>query len=67
MLQLPGSKQKAFAFLLQGLYQIVFVVLLQLLDNMENKMKGTCVEGTIPELFEGKMLVSFMLNFANIL
>lgn len=27
-----------------------------LLDNMENKMKGTCVEGTIPQLFEGKML-----------
>ena len=30
----------------------------QLLDNMESKMKGTCVEGTIPKLFEGKMLVS---------
>lgn len=28
-----------------------------LLDNIENKMKGTCVEGTIPELFEGKTLV----------
>lgn len=27
-----------------------------LLDNMESKMKGTCVEGTIPQLFEGKML-----------
>lgn len=27
-----------------------------LLDNMESKMKGTCVEGTIPRLFEGKML-----------
>lgn len=26
-----------------------------LLDNMESKMKGTCVEGTIPRLFEGKM------------
>ncbi|XP_022103325.1 ubiquitin carboxyl-terminal hydrolase 7-like [Acanthaster planci] len=26
-----------------------------LLDNIEIKMKGTCVEGTIPELFEGKM------------
>lgn len=26
-----------------------------LLDNMENKMKGTCVEGTIPKLFRGKM------------
>lgn len=26
-----------------------------LLDNMESKMKGTCVEGTIPLLFEGKM------------
>ena len=29
-----------------------------LLDNMESKMKGTCVEGTIPKLFEGKMIVS---------
>lgn len=27
-----------------------------LLDNMESKMKGTCVEGTIPRLLEGKML-----------
>ncbi|CAN8002794.1 unnamed protein product [Ixodes hexagonus] len=27
-----------------------------LLDNMESKMKGTCVEGTIPRLFEGKMI-----------
>ncbi|PAA90249.1 hypothetical protein BOX15_Mlig023590g1, partial [Macrostomum lignano] len=27
-----------------------------LLDNIEDKMKGTCVEGTIPALFEGKML-----------
>lgn len=33
-------------------------VMFQLLDNMESKMKGTCVEGTIPKLFEGKMLVS---------
>nr|CDS27258.1 ubiquitin carboxyl terminal hydrolase 7 [Hymenolepis microstoma] len=27
-----------------------------LLDNMETKMKGTSVEGTIPSLFRGKML-----------
>ncbi|KAL5233967.1 hypothetical protein ACI65C_001377 [Semiaphis heraclei] len=27
-----------------------------LLDKLENKMKGTCVEGTIPKLFEGKMI-----------
>ncbi|XP_067928164.1 ubiquitin carboxyl-terminal hydrolase 7-like isoform X2 [Watersipora subatra] len=27
-----------------------------LLDNMESKMKKTVVEGTIPQLFEGKML-----------
>ncbi|XKL66747.1 hypothetical protein PGB90_010167 [Kerria lacca] len=26
-----------------------------LLDKLENKMKGTCVEGTVPKLFEGKM------------
>jgi len=24
---------------------------------MESKMKGTCVDGTIPKLFEGRMLV----------
>ena len=43
----------------------VLVWLFQLLDNMESKMKATCVEGTIPKLFEGKMLVSettFMNN-----
>lgn len=27
-----------------------------LLENMESKMKGTCVDGTIPKLFEGRML-----------
>jgi len=32
--------------------------LFKLLDKLENKMKGTCVEGTIPKLFEGKMIVS---------
>lgn len=26
-----------------------------LLDKLESKMKGTCIEGTIPRLFEGKM------------
>lgn len=26
-----------------------------LLENMEKKMKGTCVDGTIPKLFEGRM------------
>nr|XP_012150583.1 PREDICTED: ubiquitin carboxyl-terminal hydrolase 7 isoform X5 [Megachile rotundata] len=30
-----------------------------LLDKLESKMKGTCVEGTVPKLFEGKM-VSFI-------
>lgn len=35
----------------------VCVRALQLLDNVENKMKGTCVEGTIPKLFRGKMVV----------
>ena len=34
-----------------------------LLDNMESKMKNTCVEGTIPKLFEGKMIVSFSDEF----
>lgn len=28
------------------------------MDNIENKMKHTQVEGTIPRLFEGKMIVS---------
>ena len=27
-----------------------------LLDKLEMKMKGTCVEGLIPKLFEGKMV-----------
>lgn len=27
-----------------------------LLDNIESKMKSTCVEGIIPEVFEGKMI-----------
>ncbi|XP_074039373.1 ubiquitin-specific protease 7 isoform X4 [Leptinotarsa decemlineata] len=27
-----------------------------LLDKLESKMKGTCVEGTVPKLFEGKMI-----------
>ena len=27
-----------------------------LLDKLEMKMKGTCVEGQIPKLFEGKMV-----------
>ncbi|KAL0278652.1 UNVERIFIED_CONTAM: hypothetical protein PYX00_000410 [Menopon gallinae] len=30
-----------------------------LLDKLESKMKGTCVEGTVPKLFEGRM-VSFI-------
>lgn len=33
-----------------------------LLDNMESKMKCTCVEGTIPKLFEGKMIVRISRN-----
>lgn len=33
--------------------------LFQLLDKLESKMKGTCVEGTVPKLFEGKMVVSY--------
>ena len=35
-----------------------------LLDKLESKMKGTCVEGTVPRLFEGKM-ISF-INCKNI-
>jgi len=27
-----------------------------LLDKLESKMKATCVEGTVPKLFEGKMI-----------
>ena len=40
----------------------VFFVYLQLLENMESKMKNTCVDGTIPKLFEGKMLVSSVIT-----
>ncbi|XP_074647259.1 ubiquitin carboxyl-terminal hydrolase 7-like isoform X2 [Tubulanus polymorphus] len=36
-----------------------------LLDNMESKMKGTCVEGTIPKLFEGKMLSFIQCKHVN--
>ena len=39
-----------------------------LLDKLESKMKATCVEGTIPRLFEGKMvrLLSSFQYFHNI-
>lgn len=32
------------------------LILKVLLDKLESKMKGTCVEGTVPKLFEGKMI-----------
>lgn len=36
------------------------------MDNLETKMKGAKVEGTIPDLFEGKMIVScFKISFYN--
>jgi len=38
--------------------------LFKLLDKLENKMKGTCVEGTIPKLFEGKMIVSINIKYS---
>ena len=31
------------------------------MDNIENKMKCTKVEGVIPQLFEGKMIVNIIL------
>ena len=34
-----------------------------LLDNIENKMKHTNVDGIIPKLFEGKMIVIDILLF----
>lgn len=37
----------------------------QLLDNVENKMKGTCVEGTIPKLFRGKMVVCCLFLYSS--
>jgi ubiquitin carboxyl-terminal hydrolase 7 len=38
-----------------------------LMDNLENKMKHTKVEGVIPRLFEGKMIVNIIyLNFFSI-
>ena len=33
-----------------------------LLDKLESKMKATCVEGTIPRLFEGKMVESLGID-----
>ncbi|KAJ8318152.1 hypothetical protein KUTeg_003243 [Tegillarca granosa] len=36
-----------------------------LLENMESKMKGTCVDGTIPKLFEGKMLSYIQCKHVN--
>lgn len=32
------------------------------MDNLENKMKHTKVEGVIPRLFEGKMIVKYFKN-----
>jgi hypothetical protein len=38
-----------------------------LMDNLENKMKHTKVEGVIPRLFEGKMIVNIIyINFFSI-
>ena len=42
---------------------LLCVFVFQLLDNVENKMKGTCVEGTIPKLFRGKMVVCLLVTF----
>lgn len=36
-------------------YVIICLTFKVLLDKLESKMKGTCVEGTVPRLFEGKM------------
>ncbi|ESO09431.1 hypothetical protein HELRODRAFT_97558 [Helobdella robusta] len=38
-----------------------------LLENMESKMKGTCVDGTIPKLFEGRMLSYIRCKHVNYL
>lgn len=46
--------------MLNNSYLMMLVCVLQLLDNVENKMKGTCVEGTIPKLFRGKMVVRYL-------
>ena len=35
----------------------------QLLDKLESKMKRTCVEGTVPKLFEGKMVASIIVCY----
>ena len=42
------------------------------MDNLENKMKHTKVDGVIPRLFEGKMIVIvfflfFLLSYYEIL
>lgn len=46
--------------MLSSSFLMMLVCGLQLLDNVENKMKGTCVEGTIPKLFRGKMVVRYL-------
>jgi len=60
--------QHKFAFS-NNLRNAVFIMshnynYVQLLENMESKMKGTCVDGTLPKLFEGRMLVSCTFCFS---
>ena len=38
-------------------YSNINLLLIKLMDNLENKMKNTKVEGIIPKLFSGKMIV----------
>lgn len=60
LLQLSGMWVFLSVCMLNNSFLMMLVCVLQLLDNVENKMKGTCVEGTIPKLFRGKMVVRYL-------
>lgn len=57
LIQLPLMRD--FLMFFSSVFNISQEFLRVLLDKLESKMKSTCVEGTVPRLFAGKM-VSFI-------